>query len=189
MCVCVYISWFFFFNSNADGEWRPHKEPTTEKSRTESPETLYAFFLFPRRDNLASVWGGAPPLVLPGCTALGSPCGPAVCPRGDPSWRAVLTARSPGPGPSSQPLLPHHTPGSWLTPAPVNPPGSSKPQRVCAGQELGSLSLTSLHTSIRVRVIGFWRKTGSYLTILVVMLPECLRKARNLDFCVKSLNL
>ena len=126
---CIYI--YIYFNSNADGEWRPHEEPTTDKSHTESPENLYAFSWF-------CIEIASPPcLMLPGRTALGSPCRPPVFPCGDPSWRAVRTARFPGPGPSSQPLLPRHTLGSWLTPAPVNPSGSSKPQRVCTGQELG----------------------------------------------------
>ena len=109
-----------------------------------------------------------PCLMLPGRTALGSPCRPPVSPCGDPSWRAVRTA--------------------WLTPAPRNPPGSSKPPWVCTGQNWEFKPHVTAHRSISVRLIGFWKKTGSYLTVLVVVLPECLRKARNSDFCVECFN-
>ena len=77
---------------------------------------------------------------------------------------------------------------SWLTPAPGNPPGSSKPPWVCTGQNWEFKPHVTAHRSISVHLIGFWKKTGSYLTVLVVVLPECLRKARNSDFCVECFN-
>ena len=116
------------------------------------------------------------------------PEGPSLSPRG-PKLEGHVHCPLPGawpflsaPSPPSQPRLlapPFPCKPSWLLKAPA---GVRR-----AGT--GGFKPHSLHTSINVHFIGFWRKTGSYLTTLVVMLPECLRKARNLDFCVKSVSI
>ena len=171
--ICIYI---YIFNSNADGEWRAHEEPTTE-----SPETLYAFCWF-CRDSLASV-PNAPRPHCPGLTLQA----PSLS-----LWGPKLEGRAHCPLPGAWSFLsassPSSHPGSWLTPAPGNPSGSSKPPWVCTGQNWEFKPHVTAHRSISVRLIGFWKKTGSYLTVLVVVLPECLRKARNSDFCVECFN-
>ena len=142
MCVCVYIyisPIVFFFNLNADGDWRPHREPL-QTNLARVSESLYAFFLFPRRGDLASVCGRAPPLVLPARTALGSPCGPSVPagtqaggPRALPAPRGLALPLSPFSPIAARAL------GSRC---PRKPSRLLKAPRVCAGQGLGGLSLT-----------------------------------------------
>lgn len=77
--MCIYIYFFLIQMRMGSGG---HMKSQLQNLRT--PCTLFA----------GSAEIASPPcLMLPGRTALGSPCRPPVSPCGDPSWRAVRTAR------------------------------------------------------------------------------------------------